>query len=95
MSDGALGGSAVEYHELPGNRAENPGKCGFFSNRKGRPPGVDNDESAGESRLVDLSEMTLEMISRLDDSVLAEALTRVLRENGGSAERYAAFQNNL
>ncbi|MFD2420156.1 FxSxx-COOH cyclophane-containing RiPP peptide [Amycolatopsis pigmentata] len=56
---------------------------------------MDNDESPGESRLVDLSEITLEMISRLDGSVLAEALTRVLRESGSPTERYAAFQNKL
>jgi FXSXX-COOH protein len=57
-------------------------------------PGVRSEEPELESDLVDLSDVSLETIGLLPDSVLSASLRRILTDND-APERYAAFQNHI
>lgn len=54
-----------------------------------------NDETALESDLLDVTDISFEQLDALPDSVLRASLRRVLSERVDVPERYTIFQNSM
>lgn len=54
-----------------------------------------HDEADLESDLIDLTEVDLEQLDVLPDSVFAMVLLRVLRDDSPQSDRYTGFQSAI
>lgn len=54
-----------------------------------------HDETALESDLLDVTDISFEQLDALPDSVLRASLRRVLTERLDEPERYTIFQNSM
>ena len=54
-----------------------------------------NDETALESELLDVTDISFEQLDALPDTVLRASLRRVLSERVDVPERYTIFQNAM